>query len=287
MRHNFYIGCAVWSYKDWVGEFFPAGSKNSDFLRLYSRRLTTVEGNSTFYAVPKAETIARWAAETPPGFHFCPKLPREISHNGPLTEQLAATADFVKRMAILGDRLGPFFLQLPPTFSPARRGELAQWLAAWPAEYELAVEVRHPDWYRSPNEAALMDMLEARAMGRVLMDVRPIRSDDSPVPDDVLAAQERKPDVPLHPLRSGGFSMIRYIGHPEAAQNAASLDEWAGRIAGWLAAGNRVYWFSHCPDERHSPQICREFQRRLARQAPIPPLPWDSITGIAEQQRLL
>jgi len=45
----FYIGCAVWGYKDWVGELFPSGSKNADFLSLYSRRLTTVEGNTTFY----------------------------------------------------------------------------------------------------------------------------------------------------------------------------------------------------------------------------------------------
>ena len=47
---HFYLGCAVWGYKDWLGELFPAGSKNADFLALYSRRLTTVEGNTTFYA---------------------------------------------------------------------------------------------------------------------------------------------------------------------------------------------------------------------------------------------
>jgi hypothetical protein len=46
---HFYIGCAVWAYKDWLGELFPAGSKSSDFLSLYSSRLTTVEGNTTFY----------------------------------------------------------------------------------------------------------------------------------------------------------------------------------------------------------------------------------------------
>jgi len=45
----FYIGCAVWGYKDWLGELFPPGSKSADFLALYSRRLTTVEGNTSFY----------------------------------------------------------------------------------------------------------------------------------------------------------------------------------------------------------------------------------------------
>jgi uncharacterized protein YecE (DUF72 family) len=47
---GFHLGCAVWGYKDWVGDLFPPGSKSGDFLSLYSRRLTTVEGNTTFYA---------------------------------------------------------------------------------------------------------------------------------------------------------------------------------------------------------------------------------------------
>jgi uncharacterized protein YecE (DUF72 family) len=35
--------------KDWLGDPFPAGSKSADLLKLYSRRLTTVEGHTTFY----------------------------------------------------------------------------------------------------------------------------------------------------------------------------------------------------------------------------------------------
>ncbi len=46
---NLYIGCAVWGYKDWIGDLFPPGSKSGDLLALYSRRLTTVEGNTSFY----------------------------------------------------------------------------------------------------------------------------------------------------------------------------------------------------------------------------------------------
>ncbi len=61
----FYLGCPLWAYKDWVGDLFPPGARASDFLRLYSRRLTTVEGNTTFYATPRPEMVARWAAETP------------------------------------------------------------------------------------------------------------------------------------------------------------------------------------------------------------------------------
>ncbi len=55
----FYIGCPMWGYKDWVGNLFPPHTPQSDFLRLYSRQLNTVEGNTTFYALPSAETLAQ------------------------------------------------------------------------------------------------------------------------------------------------------------------------------------------------------------------------------------
>src|SRR4029077_17571236 len=31
------IGCSGWSYKDWVGPFYPPGTEAKDYLRLYSR----------------------------------------------------------------------------------------------------------------------------------------------------------------------------------------------------------------------------------------------------------
>ncbi len=272
----FYLGCAVWAYKDWLGELFPAGSKSADFLRLYSRRLTAVEGNTTFYATPKPEVVARWAAETPATFRFCLKLPREVSHAGPLARQAEAARAFVERVAPLGERLGPFFLQLPPGYGPAQRGDLARFLEQWPAERALAVELRHPDWYAQAHERPLMELLERRGVGRVIMDVRPIRQegDRGALLDD---ARERKPDVPMHPLRSGGMAMLRYIGHPDPERNQPWIDEWAPRIAAWLAEGTAVFCFMHCPDEARSPALCRAIQGRLRALGAAPPLPWDSV----------
>jgi uncharacterized protein YecE (DUF72 family) len=279
----FYLGCAVWAYKDWVGELFPAGSKSADFLRLYSRRLTAVEGNTTFYATPNPEVVARWASETPETFRFCLKLPREVSHAGPLTRQAEAARAFVDRVAPLGPRLGPLFLQLPPGYGPAQRGDLARFLELWPREYALAVELRHPDWYAPPHEQALMELLERLGVGRVIMDVRPIRQEDESgaLLDD---ARERKPDVPMHLLRSGDMAMLRYIGHPDPARNEAWLDEWAAHIASWLAEGTTVYCFMHCPDESRSPALCRAIQRRLLALGVVPTLPWDTVTDAPPEQ---
>ncbi|ABU58327.1 DUF72 domain-containing protein [Roseiflexus castenholzii] len=284
---RFYLGCAVWAHASWSGVLFPRGSRSADYLRLYSRRLTTVEGNTTFYAIPSAETVQRWVDETPPSFRFCFKLPRDISHQGPLAGRRRETDAFVQRMAPLGERLGPFFLQLPPGYSPHQMNDLASWLSAWNPAYRLAVEVRHPEWYAPQGEAALMALLEEHGIGRVLMDVRPL--DLGPLPgaeEDLRRARDNKPDVPLHPLRSASFALVRYIGHPDVARNDPLIDEWAARVRAWIAEGTMVFFFMHCPVERESPLLCRALQRRLDGTPGVPPLPWESARDDSEQLTL-
>lgn len=75
LMDQFWLGCAVWSYKGWVGDFYPTGSRPRDFLSLYSERLNAVEGNTTFYAVPDEKTVHKWVSQTPAIFKFCPKFP--------------------------------------------------------------------------------------------------------------------------------------------------------------------------------------------------------------------
>ncbi len=289
MTSRLYLGCAVWGHKEWIGELFPAGSKSADLLRLYADRLTTVEGNTTFYATPNPDVVARWADQTPESFRFCLKLPREISHDGPLAATFDATAAFAARMVGLGERLGPFFLQLPPSFSPRQLGDLTAWLDFWRQHIRrpIAVEVRHIDWYRQSGEDALMRSLADRGVARVLMDVRPLDLGDLPgAEEDMQRARDNKPDVPLHLLRSGDIALVRYIGHPDVPRNAPLLDEWAATVKDWIADGTTVYFFMHCPIERHSPELCRMLQRRLEGTPGVPPLPWDSADAGFVQETL-
>src|SRR5918999_939967 len=69
-----HVGTSGWSYPSWKGDFYPADAKPSDFLRLYAQRLPSVELNTTGYRLPAEEQFERWAAQTPPGFQFAPKL---------------------------------------------------------------------------------------------------------------------------------------------------------------------------------------------------------------------
>jgi uncharacterized protein YecE (DUF72 family) len=294
---RYYTGAPIWAHTAWVGNFFPKGTKPSDFLREYARRLTAVEGNTTFYATPSPATIDRWREDTPGSFRFSLKLPRSVSHAGLLMPHLKEALAFVDLARELGTRLGPLFLQLPPRYSPKFTNDLRSFLAAWPRDLKLAVEVRHLDWFGDPHHGMLNALLRERDVARVLIDTRPIR--DLPaaeigegsvyarIAERMAQARERKPDVPLLPERTASFAMLRYIGHPQLDANAPLLDEWATRLAGWLNEGADVYAFCHCPDETFSPQICRELHRRVAARVQIEPLPWDEANAPPlEQGRL-
>lgn len=290
---NLYLGCPIWAYKDWVGNFYPEGTKAGEYLREYARRLSTVEGNTTFYAVPAQDTLQGWVAATPETFRFCPKLPRTISHAGKLEGKITPALQFSEIMSQLGERLGPMFLQLPPRYPPGLMEDLVTFLNAWPRQFQLAVEVRHLAWFDSPHNENLNEVLARHDMARVVIDTRPIRGLQG---DDILAgsvyqrllqARQRKPDLPILPERTASFIFLRYIGHPQMELNGPYLEEWADHLGDWLDGETQAYVFCHCPDERLDPWLCRDLHRRVAKRIPLPPLPWDEAdASIARQGRL-
>jgi uncharacterized protein YecE (DUF72 family) len=290
---DLYVGCPIWSFKGWVGNFYPKGTKPTDFLREYAQRLTTVEGNTTFYAVPAQKTIEAWAESLPDTFCFCPKVPKAISHEGKLMDNIERAREFIKVMSPLGTRLGPMFLQLPPRYAPKLLADLQGFLALWPPEVRLAVEVRHLDWFESPAREALNQLLSEHNMARVVIDTRPIRSLDGDrilegsVYQTLLAARARKPNVPILPERTADFIFLRYIGHPRIEQNESLLEEWAGYVSSQLTAGSDAYVFCHSPENLAAPYLCRDFHRRVAEKISLPALPWDKVdAGNFEQRQL-
>jgi uncharacterized protein YecE (DUF72 family) len=288
-----YLGCPIWSFKGWVGNFYPKGTKQADYLREYARRLTTIEGNTTFYAIPAKKTIEQWVAETPETFRFCPKLPRAISHDGILAGHIADTQYFVEIMSQLDARLGPMFLQLPPNYSPRLFEDLKAFLEVWPHQIRLGVEVRHLDWFEPTHHAALNKLLTDYNMARVVIDTRPIRSLDGDkslagsVYQALLEAREHKPDVPILPERTASFIFLRYIGHPQMSVNAPFLGEWSNYLATQLREGAEAYVFCHSPDNLTAPWLCRELHQQVGGSVPVPPLPWDEAdANTFEQGRL-
>lgn len=277
---------ALWGFEGWVGDFYPPGSKKSEFLELYVERMNAVEGNTFFYGVPTEERVEKWAEKMPSRFRICPKLHRDITHRGPLVPNKEEAAAFIQPMKAFDENLGAFHLQLPPSYGPDMHGDLERFLEAWPREKApIAVEVRHTGWFDSPNDERLRATLEDLGVARVLLDTRPIYDFD----DDAQAHSDRqKPKVPMDPHRTCDLTFVRYISHPDIPRNDDYLERWAARIDDWLRDETDVYFFVHCPYERFSPTIARRFQALLEdRNAPVPPLPWNELPASPQQPDLL
>ena len=275
---RFFLGCALWSHRGWVGGLYPQGAQPERFLDLYVERMTAVEGNTTFYASPSEDVLRRWRQRMPAGFRFLPKLPREVTHDGLLTGKVAQAAAFAWHLSALGGRLGPCVAQLPPYFEAERLGELLSFVEQWPEGVPpLIVELRHPSWFAAPHRERLVRGLAERGVGRVVLDTRPVYES----PDDPQSTHpRRKPELPVLPQASARTAMVRFIGHPDGARNLRYLERWAEKVHLWLDEGRDVYFFAHCPDEDHSPGIARTFQGLLeGRGAPVPELPWTRLGG--------
>jgi uncharacterized protein YecE (DUF72 family) len=175
------------------------------------------------------------------------------------------------------------FLQLPPRYSPKLLGDLTVFLAQWPREVRLAVEVRHLDWFDAPHDEALNQLLSNHEMARVTIDTRPIRDLNG---DEILAgsvyqslveARERKPDVPIVPKRTSDFIFVRYIGHPEIEVNEPYLMEWEAYVTSQLQSGADVYMFCHSPNNSAAPWLCRRIYSQVEKKVELPHLPWNEV----------
>jgi uncharacterized protein YecE (DUF72 family) len=283
----YYLGCPSWSEPAWRGSLYPQSCRPADFLPCYGQVFNAVEGNTTFYAQPSAETVARWAERMPAHLRFCAKLPREISHGGDLRAQLGAAEDFRRLLAPLGQRVAPFWLQLPASFGPARLAELGGFIEPWAAG-ELAVEVRNPAFFdRGDDERALNRLLHERGIERICLDSRALFSCSSGTPA-VLHAQAKKPRLPLRPTAFSQSPQLRFIGHPELTANDPFMRPWLDKVAGWIEEGRTPYVFLHTADNRLAPQLARRFHAQLMVRLPgLAGLPEPIVEPALEQLGLL
>lgn len=269
----YYLGCPSWSEAAWRATLYPQDTRPTEFLSRYTEVFNAVEGNTTFYARPSEQTVARWAQVMPAHFRFCAKLPRDISHSEDLCQQLDEVTQFRQLLAPLGERVAPYWLQLPASFGPVRLTELAAFIEHW-GDVPLAIEVRHPEFFaKGDAERGLNRLLHARGIERICLDSRALFSCDSQAPA-VLHAQAKKPRLPTRPTAFSQSPQLRFIGHPELLANDPFMLPWLDKVAGWIEQGLRPYVFAHTSDNRLAPELARRFHEQLMQRLPgLPELP--------------
>jgi uncharacterized protein YecE (DUF72 family) len=253
------VGTQGWNYAQWVGPFYPEGTRAEDFLRLYARAFATVEVDSTFYAVPPAKVVASWAGKVGAGFRFALKLPRAITHERRLVDSGEPLAEFLASARLLGEKLGPVLVQFGPDFGPEQRPALARFLPQLPGDVRFAVEFRRRGWLIRPVLDLLRDYGVALALveGRWLTRAKLLRLSEQPTAD---------------------FSYVRFMGPDRSIEDYSRIQvDRSDDLATWVPAlkalaerVRSVYVYCNNHFEGHSPETARKLLRFMG-MTPVEP----------------
>ena len=206
-------GTSGFSYKEWLGRFYPEKLPATEMLRFYAQHFATVEINNTFYRMPAESMLEGWTQQVPEGFVFTLKAPRRITHDKRLREIDADVAEFVRRAGALGDKLGVLLFQLPPNMKKDMQ-RLINLLALLPKDKRFALEFRHASW----QDQEVYDAL--RAGGAML-----------------CVTDTDEGDTPFVSTSDYGYIRLRRTHYDDA-----DLQVWAERLASQPLARTYVYF---------------------------------------------
>jgi len=236
-----FTGTSGYSYKQWKGRFYPEKMREAEMLAFYATRFPTVEINNTFYRMPDAAVLGKWAEQTPEQFTFVLKVPQRITHHRRLGDVGGDVAYFLETAGALGRKLGPLLFQLPP-YLAKDADKLRALLALLPAGRRAAFEFRHPSWFDDEVREAL------RARNAALC----------------LADTDEEPLGAFAPTADWGYLRLR-----RATYSEAELAAWAARV-GAQPWGEAFVFFKH-EDEARGPEFAATFASQVPGEAGAAP----------------
>jgi len=222
MKGELHIGTSGWHYKHWLGTFYPAGTKASEQLGLYTQLFKTVEINNTFYRVPSKETFSKWADAVPDDFIYVVKANRLITHFKKLSNTSDDVHSFLDNASALGTKLGPILFQLPPGLK-IDTVLLEDFLKHLPKGYRYAFEFRNHTWYDEAVYQLLDEYKCAFCIYQLAGHLSPI-------------------------MATGNFVYLRLHGPGGKYQGSYSdeqLTYWAGKCCEWLKEKDVYVYFDN------------------------------------------
>jgi uncharacterized protein YecE (DUF72 family) len=225
-------------------------------LTHYSGYFNAVEIDSTFYGTPPVERVQRWRQETPDDFKFCPKVPREITHEFELPGSVDKMVEFLGTMGQLGRKLGPILIQWPPSFTIEQLGDFTTFVKELPVEWQFAVEFRHDSWY-APE---VLEMFQEQKVALVAVD---------------YVHSPKRVDL------TTDFLYIRWLGehgrYPDHTQEQTDptpqLVWWWETLQFYLDKVSTIYGFFNNDYAGFSPKTCNRFKTLVGLPTDYPQFP--------------
>lgn len=235
------IGTSGWHYGHWIGPFYTEGTRPEGFLAHYASVFDTAEINSTFYSLPKPQTLDLWRKRTPEGFVFACKASRYVTHMKKLSDPQSSCRRFFEAITGLDGKLGPILFQLPPRWQ-VNVERLEGFLGALPGGHRYAFEFRDESWF----SAAVYDRLARHGAAFCVYD---------------LNGRQAPPEV------TADFVYLRLHGPGDPYRGSygeAVLAAWARRILSWRKAGLDVYGYFDNDEKGYAAQNARSLRDLVA-----------------------
>jgi uncharacterized protein YecE (DUF72 family) len=149
-KASLYVGCSGWRYWDWRDSFY-AGVPQPDWFEHYLKRFDTVEINASFYSWPTVANVQAWQRGLgKKKFVYTVKVCELITHVKKFKGTKTLIKDFGMIADVLGDRMGCFLFQLPPSYRYTKV-RLKDIVSQLDPSRRNVVEFRHASWW---NEEA-------------------------------------------------------------------------------------------------------------------------------------
>ena len=236
-----YVGCSGWFYWKWRGLFYPADLPTGRWFTHYAKRFDTVEINASFYSWPTRANVQAWKRQAGKRkFVYTVKVCELITHVKRFKGTKTLVKDFGLIADILGERMGCFLFQLPPSFHYSK-ARLALILNQLDPTRRNVVEFRHASWWNETVYAAF------RSSGTIFC------SCSAPRLPDVLIKTADEVYIRLHGRQ-------RWYWHD---YSKAELADWAARIE--VSGAKRVWIYFNNDFEAYAPGNARSMSRLLKR----------------------
>ncbi len=260
------IGTSGFSFKDWIGPFYPDGTRPGDMLRLYARHFDVVELDFTYYSMPGLKTMLALERKTPDGFEFCVKANRAMTHEPPADRSELARVFEAFRYSleplVEARKLGCLLFQFPWRFRPG--AQAADYLRRLPGllpDLPLVIEFRRREWVEPGTRNETVALLRQAGLGFCAVDEPPLRG---LMPRLVLATS------PVGYVRFHGRNAARWWRHENPSErydylySVEELTDWIPRIRAIEAATEKTYvLFNNC-HVGHAPRNARMMLDLLA-----------------------
>jgi len=219
-----HIGTSGWSYRHWTDVFYPQHVKPAGYLEYYVTRFGCVELNSSFYHLPKKNTISGWIKRTPVNFRFCPKISGYITHHIRLVNSDESLKKFFNLFSDMKSKLGPVLIQLPPglVFKKNVITDFFEILEEHYGDYSFAIEARNKSWINDE----CFNLLKKYNVAHVIAD-----------------SGER---FPYSETITADFIYLRFHGHEQlyaSDYSESEIERYADKILKWKSGGRHIWVF--------------------------------------------